>query len=114
MKEAAKTSPFAAMNPREQKEQWIWWQCQHPAHAQVMQDALDTPRPLLDTSATPRQEEVQRELPPVPAPVIRHGQYDSVIRRINQARQQASAYIPCTASVIPTTKPEECKPETSK
>ena len=29
MKEPAMTSPFSAMNSREQKEQWICWQCAH-------------------------------------------------------------------------------------
>ena len=24
-------SPFQAKSSQEQKEQWIWWQCQHPA-----------------------------------------------------------------------------------
>ena len=102
------------MNSREQKEQWIWWQCQHPEHVQVMEDDLDTPKPMPDASYAQQNTEIQRELPPVPAPVIRHGQYDSVIRRINQARQQASAYIPCTASLSTTIESGEGKPNASK
>ena len=105
MKESAKVSPFAALSPREQKEQWIWWQCQHPEAEAAMEDALDTPRPLPDAAPLPEAAEAQRELPPVPAPVIRHGQYDSIIRRMNQARQQTGAYIPCTGALFTTTEP---------
>ena len=106
MKESAKVSPFAALNPREQKEQWIWWQCQHQEGETVMEEPLDPPRPLPEAKPLPEAVEVQRELSPVPAPVIRHGQYDSVIRRMNQARQQTGDYIPCTGSL--STKTEPC------
>ena len=105
MKESAKVSPFAALNPREQKEQWIWWQCQHPEAEAVMEEPLDAPRPLPEANPLPEAVEVQRELSPVPAPVIRHGQYDSVIRRMNQARQQTGDYIPCTGSLSTKTEP---------
>ena len=106
MKESAKLSPFAALNPREQKEQWIWWQCQHPEGEKVMEEPLDEPKkPLPDVKPLPEAVEVQRELSPVPAPVIRHGQYDSVIRRMNQARQQTGDYIPCTGSLSTNTEP---------
>lgn len=107
MKESAKVSPFAALNPREQKEQWIWWQCQHQEGETVMEEPLDLPRPLPEAKPLPEAVEVQRELSPVPAPVIRHGQYDSVIRRMNQARQQTGDYIPCTGSLSTKTEPGE-------
>ena len=102
MKESVKVSPFAALNPREQKEQWIWWQCQHPET--VMEEPLDAPPPTPETKPLPETAGVQRELPPVPAPVIRHGQYDSVIRRMNQARRQTGDYIPCTGSMSDMTE----------
>ena len=105
MKESAKVSPFAALNPREQKEQWIWWQCQHQEGETVMEEPLDPPRPLPEAKPLPEAVEVQRELSPVAAPVIRHGQYDSVIRRMNQARQQTGDYIPCTGSLSTKTEP---------
>ena len=105
MKESAKVSPFAALSPREQKEQWIWWQCRHPEGETVMEEPLDAPAPKPEARPMPEPAEVQRELQPVPAPVIRHGQYDSVIRRINQARRQTGDYIPCTGPLSTTTEP---------
>ena len=106
MKESAKVSPFAALNPREQKEQWIWWQCQHTEAETFMEEPMDETKKLLpEAKPLPEAVEVQRELSPVHAPVIRHGQYDSVIRRMNQARQQTGDYIPCTGSLSTKTEP---------
>ena len=68
-------SPFAALTPQEQKEQWICWQaargCKEPEE--------------LPELSLPQQE---RPVPP-PAPKVRHSQYDAVIRRMKQARSRA-------------------------
>lgn len=80
MKEAFTSSPFAALSPQEQKEQWIWWQCQHPTeqHAlQMEQPADETPQPV-------------NPPPPVPAP--HHGQYIAVLQRMQAAGQRTGDY----------------------
>ena len=70
-------SPFAALDPREQKEQWICWQAAHMQEDQ--HDAL--PELILPRCEPPRA------VPP--APPVRHSQYDAVIRRMKQARASA-------------------------
>lgn len=73
-------SPFAALTPQEQKEQWICWQAAH-------QRALE-PEKLPDLHLP--ETEPKRPAPPVPPmPLARHGQYDAIIRRMKQARQHA-------------------------
>lgn len=76
MKEPAQ-SPFAAMSPREQKEQWICWQAAREAQ-------LDVPEELPDLSLP-----VSQAKPVIAAPPIRHSQYDAVINRMKTARQLA-------------------------
>ena len=70
-------SPFAAMDPREQKEQWICWQAARSREAAQ-------PEPLPELSP-PRCE--KPAVPPAPRP--RHGQYDAIIRRMKDARRRA-------------------------
>ena len=107
MKEPAVTSPFSAMNPREQKEQWICWQCAHEANApasakQTVQNARSVSLPPLHlpnaeeakpTVCTDKQTESRFCAKP------HHGQYDAVIRRLQNACQRAGRYTSCTAEV---------------
>lgn len=71
-------SPFAALSPQEQKEQWICWQA---AHSDRMYGKCDPPPLTLPRCEQPR--------PVPPAPPVRHSQYDAIIRRMKQARQCA-------------------------
>lgn len=88
MKErASAVSPFAALDTREQMEQWIWWQCQRPPQTE-------------DTNTAAVQQTVEKEpVQAAPLPTIHHGQYDAVIRRMSAAGRQAGAYRPCTESL---------------
>ena len=72
-------SPFAALDPREQKEQWICWQAAHTPR----EDDRSEPLPEL---TLPRCEQ-PRAVPP--APPAHHSQYDAVIRRMKRARASA-------------------------
>lgn len=85
--------PFAALSPQEQKERWICWQCQRPAEplpaeASLEDDAPAPPLPALKLPGLPTEEEPA----PPPAPAIRHGQYDAVIRRMQMAQRRTTAY----------------------
>ena len=107
MKEPAMTSPFSAMNSREQKEQWICWQCAHgtgaPREAKptgenersVSIPVLTLPG-LEDTKPTACSEKpTESRFCAKP----HHGQYDAVIRRLQSAGQRAGHYISCAAEV---------------
>lgn len=108
MKEPANLSPFAALSPREQKEQWIWWQCQkaepelevHPPKAEPAAPTAALPELRLPQKP-PEDEphETTQAAPRAPmaysmVPTIRHGQYDAVIRRMKDAGRMASNYTP--------------------
>lgn len=82
MREPARVSPFAALSPQEQKEQWIWWQCQHPAG---VQEADVISAPTLPT-------EIRGSLQQPPAPAPRHDQYNAVLRRMREAGKHAGDY----------------------
>lgn len=106
MKEAAMMSPFAAKSRQEQQEQWIWWQCQQDATlpAEPVTAAAET----LPEPQVPRVQELQAQeqpmpqpIQPAPRPVIRHQQYDAVVRRMQNAKRQAGAFTACT-STLPT------------
>ena len=82
MREPTKTSPFAALSPQEQKEQWIGWQCQHPAG----QRETDL------TAAPTLPKEIRTDPPQQPAPAPRHDQYNAVLRRMREAGKHAGDY----------------------
>ena len=71
-------SPFAALTPQQQKEQWICWQA-------ARQRACCQPESLPELHL-PKPE---KPVPPPPAPPVRHSQYDAIVRRMKQARCQA-------------------------
>ena len=84
MREPASLSPFAALSPREQKEQWIWWQCQKiEAEQEIAPSRIET-------------EETAGALPEFQLPKQRDGQYDAVIRRMKDAGRMAGNYTPWT------------------
>ena len=107
MKAPANSSPFSAMSPREQKERWICWQCDHgtdtsePTKPTVENDR-SVPLPSLrlpnteepkPTACTKKQTESRFLAKP------HHGQYDAVIRRLQAAGQRAGRYTSCTEEV---------------
>ena len=89
MKAPAAVSPFAAKSSQEQKEQWIWWQCQQPAGIPVETREIDRPAPVPELQL-PRQKK-----PPEPQPQrrpTRHSQYDAVVKRMQNATRKTKAY----------------------
>ena len=63
-------SPFQAKSSQEQKEQWIWWQCQR-----------DTVPPMS-----------------VPVQPTRHQQYDAIMQRMKVAQGRTGAFTSCGTS----------------
>lgn len=92
-RDAAAVSPFAALNPQEQKEQWIWWQCQQGATY-----------PPEENDITPLLQPSEAENPQKPTevqsgrafdrakPTVSRYQYNAVVNRMQQARRRAGAY----------------------
>ena len=107
MKEPAVTSPFSAMNPREQKEQWICWQCAHEATATVstkptVQNDRSVSLPPLHLPNAEEAKPTECTKKPTESRFCakpHHGQYDAVIRRLQDACQRAGRYTSCTAEV---------------
>lgn len=92
MKAPSAVSPFTARSSQEQKEQWIWWQCQQtaagPAETRPIASKTD-PMPELQLPNT--KEEKTTGSPPQRQPT-RHSQYDAVVRRMQNATRQVKAY----------------------
>lgn len=90
MKAPAAVSPFTAKSSQEQKEQWIWWQCQQPAAMPAETTSIDraAPSPVPELQL-PQQE--KQENAPARQPT-RHSQYDAVVRRMQEATRQTKAY----------------------
>lgn len=86
-KNRAAGSPFQAKSSQEQKEQWIWWQCQR-----------DTVPP--EEKAPPVNALPEREAPPMPVPVqpTRHQQYDAIMQRMKVAQGRTGAFTSCGTS----------------
>ena len=107
MKEPATTSPFAAMNSREQKEQWICVQCAHAPIDQhfpkpterdersVLSGTPTIPDTPVDKPTNSRSKQTEGRYLTKP----HHGQYDAVIRRMQSAGQRAGHYTSCCAEV---------------
>lgn len=93
MREAG--SPFQAKSSQEQKEQWIWWQCQRDAVAPV-----DDAPPV---NALPEREE---PMPPMtstlPVQPTRHQQYDAIMQRMKAAQGRTGAFTSCEISTQPS------------
>ncbi len=102
MKEAVAMSPFAAKSRQEQQEQWIWWQCQQDATlpAEPVRAAETLPEPQVPRVQELQSQEQQMTQPIQPAarPVIRHQQYDAVVRRMQNAKRQVGAFTACTST----------------
>lgn len=96
MKAPAAVSPFTAKTSQEQKDQWIWWQCQQIASVPVEERSHSGQNaPVPELQLPKAKEETQPEGKPQRQPV-RHGQYDAVIRRMQSASQKARAYTSVT------------------
>lgn len=90
MKAPAAVSPFTARSSQEQKEQWIWWQCQQPAGVPVESKTIDHQKEsAVPELELPKQEKAESK-PQRQSP--RHSQYDAVVRRMQNATRQAKAY----------------------
>ena len=90
MRAPAAVSPFTARSSQEQKEQWIWWQCQQTAAMPVEGRPMEAAS-VPELQLPQKQEEKQPEQP-VSRPPTRHSQYDAVIRRMQNASRQARTY----------------------
>ena len=89
MKTNAPQTAFAAMNHQERSEQWIWWHCQQDAAQQETSTQLpDVHLPGDIVQETPEVRPITLQ--------PRHDQYTAVIRRMNQAKRNTTAYISCT------------------
>lgn len=86
MKEAV-ASPFAALNSKEQMEQWAIW------HSQHMEEKPTTPIKEPESVCEPAKPTTSRE-----AYRPHHSQYDAVVGRIRNAQRRATAYISCASS----------------
>lgn len=92
MKAPASVSPFTARSSQDQKEQWIWWQCQQTATPPVeTRPIAEQMAPVPELEMPQQQEEKPTESRPKRQPT-RHGQYDAVVRRIQNATRQAKTY----------------------
>lgn len=80
-------SPFQAKSSQEQKEQWIWWQCQR-----------NTVPP--EEEAPPVNTLPERETPSMPVPVqpTRHQQYDAIMQRMKVAQGRTGTFTSCGTS----------------
>jgi len=101
LKEQERLSPFAAKSRQEQKEQWIWWQCRNDAVLPVADAAIPEEAEEKNIEMNqPAEESGKEKGTPVMRPVIHHGQYDAVVRRMKSATQQARHY---TSASLDTT-----------
>lgn len=87
-------SPFAALNPQEQKEQWIWWQCQHGAtyapFDEVQIDHEDA-EAVVKNDAKPTEVQSWSGCEDAKPTVSRY-QYNAVVARMQRAKRLAGAY----------------------
>lgn len=91
MKAPAAVSPFAAKSSQEQKEQWIWWQCQQPAGIPMETTEIDPPeKPPVPELRLPRQEGKPGQ--PQQRQPTRHSQYDAVVQRMQNATRKTKTF----------------------
>lgn len=90
MKDPAAISPFALKSSQEQKEQWIWWQCQRDALLPVKENTEEADVPPLHLPHVSQDETPQQPIPMRAA--THHSQYDAVIRRLKAATKQTGDY----------------------
>ena len=90
MKTPVAVSPFTAKSSQEQKEQWIWWQCQQPASVPMESKSIDrAPAAPVPELQLPQQETAEKQPQRQP---IRHSQYDAVVRRMQNATRQVKTF----------------------
>lgn len=91
MKEPAATSPFAALSSQEQKEKWICWQSQKQPEERPVSKPTEGDvwsESVLHLGKPTESREVY---------VPQHSQYDAVVRRMQQAKRQVTAYVSCSS-----------------
>lgn len=92
MKTPAAVSPFAAKSSQEQKEQWIWWQCQqdatYPEEKAEISDQRSASVPGLKLPQVQEEKQTMRQA----VQTVRHSQYDAVVRRMRNATSQVGSY----------------------
>lgn len=103
MRAASSVSPFAAKTSQEQKEQWIWWQCQKDATVPVVENSMD----IQERSSVNRLPEREMQESKVPdatdqpsdsVPVMmqpHHHQYDAIMKRMKAAQGRVGAFTDC-------------------
>ncbi len=108
MKEPAATSPFAAMSRQEQRHQWNVWHAQQSSAPTVELPRAQTPpvrslpkeeeaqeqaKPQESVPETPRDTQPQpRSAPVMATPKPHYGQYQAVLKRMEQAGRHTSAF----------------------
>lgn len=93
MRAPAAVSPFAAKTSQEQKEQWIWWQCQQDATMPEETRPIPDERPRsVPELKLPQQEEAKPTAVQHKRQPTRHSQYDAVVRRMQNATRQVRGY----------------------
>ena len=92
MKAPAAVSPFTARSPQEQKEQWIWWQCQQTATAPAENRPISGKTDSVPELQLPKAKEEKPTESLPPRQPTRHSQYDAVVRRMQNATQKVRTY----------------------
>ena len=92
MKAPAAVSPFTAKTSQEQKDQWIWWQCQQIAAVPVEDRTISGNKAAVPELQLPTHKEEKQTEAPVQRQPTRHSQYDAVVRRMQNATQKAMTY----------------------
>ena len=92
MKVPAAVSPFSAKTSQEQKDQWIWWQCQQIAAVPVDDRPISMHDSAVPELQLPQTKEEKKAEAAVQRQPIRHSQYDAVVRRMQNATRQAKSY----------------------
>lgn len=103
MRTASSVSPFAAKTSQEQKEQWIWWQCQKDATVPVVENPT-TLQEKPSVNRLPERETQESKAPDATvqpsgsAPVMmkpHHHQYDAIMKRMKAAQGRVGAFTDC-------------------
>lgn len=128
MKEPAATSPFAAMTHQEQRHQWNVWHAQQssaptvelskgqaqsvrslPREERAQEEEAPQAKPKESASDTSRDAEPQqRSAPVMTMPKPHRGQYQAVLKRMEQAGRHTSAFAsanPPSAAAMRTAAP---------
>lgn len=95
-------SPFAALDTREQMEQWIWWQTQQPREQTSLREIEPQEHPQPLHAPEEQRSPAAQTIPAYTPPPIHRGQYRAVLQRMNAAQRRTVDYIACTQEVSMT------------